>query len=401
MKRAALLATAALLMAPLAHAQQVTNDQYQLRGVTAETTVEVDDAGDVGATSVASGNAVSTSHDQTDADIDNTQHMDGDTSAVTDATVWHADGVIAVASAAVANGATAVATDGDQDIESAQLAHGDVSAETTFVGGDASDASSSASASGNVLAASQENGQTRVIAAQESTGDVSATVEADHCCVGGQVVSAAISSANNVSAGGDTGTILADVDQTATGDSVNARVDLYAGYATDASGNSTANGNAVTIDNQWGYVNAAIDQGSSADVTAESYVTLGGDFLGFASAGAYGVGNQAIVSNVGSDTVMDVSQGNSGDISASAALAGEGGDAALASSAAYGNNISGSLCAYCDDSVPTLTATSDQTNDGSVHADATVIAPRAGVVAATATAIGNAATYQVRGPGGR
>jgi len=400
MKRAALLATAALLFAPLAHAQSVVNDQYQLRGVTSETTVEVGHAGDVGATSVASGNAVSGSYDQTNVEIDNTQHMDGDTQATTDATVWHADGVIAAASAAVANGGTAVMTNGDQDIRSQQLAHGDASAETRFVGGDASDASTSASASGNVLAASQENGQTRLIAAQESTGNVSATIEADHCCVAGQVVSGAISSANNISVGGETGTILADVQQSATGESVGANVDLYAGYATDASGNATANGNAATIDNQWGYVNARINQGSTADVTAESYVTLGGDFLGFGSAGAYGVGNQAIVSNVGSDTVMDVSQANGGDISASSALAGEGGQTALASSAAYGNSITGSLCAYCDDNVPSLTASSDQTNDGSVHADATVIAPRAGLVGATATAIGNAATYQVRGPGG-
>ena len=56
-------------------------------------------------------------------------------------------------------------------------------------------------------------------------------------------------------------------------------------------------------------------------MTANSYVTLGGDFLGFGSAGAYGVGNQAIVSNVGSDTVMDVTQDNAGDISANAAFA--------------------------------------------------------------------------------
>ena len=41
--------------------------------------------------------------------------------------------------------------------------------------------------------------------------------------------------------------------------SVTADVDLYAGYATDVSGNATANANAVTIDNQWGYVNARVD----------------------------------------------------------------------------------------------------------------------------------------------
>ena len=47
-----------------------------------------------------------------------------------------------------------------------------------------------------------------------------------------------------------------------------------------ASGNATANANAVTIDNQWGYVNARVAQSSSAQVNADSYVTIGGDFLG-------------------------------------------------------------------------------------------------------------------------
>ena len=80
---------------------------------------------------------------------------------------------------------------------------------------------------------------------------------ADHGVVEDQAVSGAIASANNLSIGGDTATILNATRQNATGASVSARSDLYAGYATDASGNATANANAVTIDNQWGYVNAA------------------------------------------------------------------------------------------------------------------------------------------------
>jgi hypothetical protein len=398
MTRAALLVTAALFAAPCAFAQSVSNDQYQLRGVTAETTVVVGRAGDVGATAVASGNAASSANSDADVSFDNNQHMDGDANATTDATVWHADGTVAVNATALGNGVTSNAVNGDQDLRSEQLAHGDANADARFTGGDAGDAATSATASGNVAAVSQQYGQARVIADQESTGSISASVEADHCCVAGQAVAAGLASANNLTIGGETATILADTRQTATGESVAARVDLYAGYATDASGNATANANAVTIDNQWGYVNARVDQRASADVSADSYVTLGGDFLGFASAGAYGVGNQAIVANVGSDTVLDVTQNNAGDISANAALSGEGGETALASAAAYGNSVTGSLCAYCDDNVPTLTAHNDQTNSGDVRATSTVIAPRAGLVGATSTAIGNAATYQVTGP---
>ncbi len=259
------------------------------------------------------------------------------------------------------------------------------------------DAAASASASGNVAALSAENAHISATARQESTGAVTASTEADHWFVGGQAVSAAIASANNISVAGTTTTMLTDTTQTATGERVAAHVDLYAGHATDASGNATANANALTIDNAWGYVNARAAQTSTASVSADSYVTLGGDFLGFASAGAYGVGNSAIVSNVTSDTVLDVTQSNSGDISANAALAGGGGDMALASSAAYGNVVTGSLCAYCGDDEPTLTAHNDQTNDGAVNASATVISSRARTVAATSAAIGNAATYQVQG----
>lgn len=396
--RAALLVTAALLAAPLAHAQQAMNDQYQLRGSTATTTIRVGEAIDVGATAIAGGNAVATSSGGANAELNNTQHMDGDANATADAVVWNADGVVTVTSAAIANGATAVARDGGIEIDSTQFAHGDANATTRLVTGNSSDAASSASASGNVAALSAENANIRAFARQESTGSVTATTEADHCCVGAQAVSAAIASANNISAAGTTTTMLTDTTQTATGDRVAARVDLYAGYATDASGNATANANALTIDNAWGYVNARAVQTANANVSADSYVTLGGDFLGFASAGAYGVGNSAVVSNVTSDTALDITQANSGDISANAALSGSGGDMALASAAAYGNVVTGSICAYCGDDEPTLTAHNDQRNDGSVDATATVISSRARTVAATSSAIGNAATYQVQGP---
>jgi hypothetical protein len=394
--RAALLASVALLIAPMAHAQ--TNNQYQSGNATATTTVNVGDTQDAGATAVASGNASTAVNEDGDAEFTNNQHMDGAANANADATVWHADGNVAITSAAVGNGTTATTENGDLDLWSGQASHNDANATTTFTGADSMNAGTSASASGNVAAVSADHGQARAIVLQESTGNVSAVSEADHGVVADQAVSAAIASANNLSVGGETATVLVDTTQAAYGESVSARSDLYVGYATDVSGNATANANAATIDNQWGYVNARIDQNATATVTADSYVTLGGDFLGFASAGAYGVGNQAIVSNVGSDTVMDVSQDNAGDVYANAALSGEGGDAALASAAAYGNSVSASLCAYCDDNVPSLTASSEQVNTGDVNARSAVVSPRARTVAATSTAIGNAATYQVSGP---
>lgn len=394
--RAALFLSAALLTTP-AFAQ--VNDQLQLRDTTSITVVEVGSAHDVGATAISSGNVVTAVADDADATFDNTQHMDGDANAHTEATVWNAGGTVAVTSAAVGNGGTADLRNSNVEINSTQLAHGDANASVSFTGGNAMDAATSASASGNVAAVSAENSEMRFISEQESTGSISATIEADHGIVGRQVVSGAVASANNLTVGSETATILTDTRQRASGDSVRASVDLYAGYATDASGNATANANSVTIDNQWGYVNSRVDQASSANVSADSYVTLGGDFTGFASSGAYGVGNQASVSNVGSDTVLDVTQANTGDVSANAATVGEGGQMALASSAAYGNSISANLCAYCDNNVPSLSGGGTQVNDGNVTSTATVRSPYANIVGATSTAIGNAQTYQTAGPG--
>lgn len=393
-----LLISTALVGAPAAYAQ--SNTQYQGGDATAVTDVEADWANDAGVTSVASGNAVSTAQDQNDSELTSSQHMDGDTTANADATVWTATGNVAITSAAVSNGGTAVITNGASNIEAEQLGHGNANASTRLRSGYAYNAATSASASSNTAAVSAENADVRVLMNQESAGSVSASSEMDAGVVEDQAVSGAIASANNLSIGGDTATVLTATRQNATGESVSARSDLYVGHATDASGNATANANSVTIDNQWGYVNAAIEQNATSQVQADSYVTLGGDFTGFASAGAYGVGNQASVSNVGSDTVLDVTQSNAGGVSANAALAGDGGGMALASSAAYGNSITGSLCAYCDTNVPAMSATSNQTNDGNVYSSSTIRTTGATTIGATSTAIGNAATYQTRGPGG-
>lgn len=395
-----LLITTALAGAPAAYAQ--SNNQYNSGDAAAVTDVQVGWTTDAGATAIASGNVVTTTQDGNDSELTSAQHMDGDTSADADATVWTASGNVAIASAAVSNGGTAVINGGSSEIDATQLAHGDATASTTLRNGYSQNAATSASASNNTAAVSTQNAELRLLMDQESTGTVSTSTRMDADLVESQAVSGSVASANNLSVGGETSTVLTATRQNATGANVSATSDLYVGNTTDASGNATANANAVTIDNQWGYVNAAIEQDATADVRADSYVTLSNDFAGFASAGAYGVGNQAMVSNMGSDTVMDVAQSNGGDVSANAAVAGEDGGMALASSAAYGNTITGSLCVSCDASgaVPSLTASSTQTNDGNVYSSSVIRSTGATTVATTSTAIGNAATYQVRPPGG-
>jgi hypothetical protein len=396
MRLAALLASAALCSASLAYAQ--SSSQVELDDSFANLSLHVDDAVDVGGTAIAGGNMYTAVAEGQNAVIEGTQHSSGASTANADATVWNADGSVVVSSIAVNNGATVSTLGGDLRISGAQTSRGDASASTHVQSGTASAAASSSAASGNVAALSAENGGLNAALSQTSSSSVSATTEADHCCVSTDVVADAIASANNITEAGTTTTLITEARQRSTGESVAAHVDLYAGYAGNAVGNATANGNAVTVDNAWGYANVSTDQRNASNVAATSYVTLGGDFLGFASAGAYGVGNSTVVSNVGSDTVIGATQNNSGNVSADAALAGEGGDQALASSAAYGNVVTGSLCGGpCDDSNPSLTASSSQTNSGDVSSTVAVTTPRSRTVAASASAIGNATSYQVIG----
>jgi hypothetical protein len=395
MRVAALLASAALIAAP-AYAQN-TDSQLELRGAYSGTTITVGQADEVGGAAVAGGNALSRSGEDVDVQMTSVQHMDGDANAQADASIGYAN-VAVITSAAVGNGATATSVNGDIDADITQFEHGNANAETRLRTGDVGTAASSSSSAANVAAVSAENGEIRGNITQESTGSIHAGAEADHGHVYGQVVSDAVASANNVAIAGATTTLLSNTNQSANGASVTASVDLYANSAADAVGNATANANAVTIDNAWGYLNATARQAATTDVRADSAVTLSQDFDGFASASAYGVGNSTIASNLASDTALDVVQENEGAVDANAALSGGGGDQALASSAAYGNVVTGSLCAYCDSSSPGLEANTSQYNDGAVTSTATVNSSRARQVAASSSAIGNAATYQVTGP---
>lgn len=394
--RAALLLSAALITAPAAFAQ--TNDQYQGGDATAETELDVGFAHDAASTAVASGNVVTVTAEDADTFLLNDQRMDGDTSATVNANVDEAHDNVTVSSAAVANGSTADLRGSTVTIDSLTIANGDTSAVTNFTGGSALNGATSASAAGNVAAVSAEYSDAELLIAQESNGSTTATINADHGYLEDQVVSGAVASANNLTVSGYTTTLLSRTRQNAHGDDVSANVNLRADHATDASGNASASANTITVDNQWGYLETRVIQNASANVSANSQVVIDDHFHGFASAGAYGVGNQLVAGNVGSDTLVNSVQDNAGDITANADLSASGGDMALASAAAYGNEVTGYVCTQCDTNVPSLSANNDQTNSGDVSARARVNSAYANTAAASATAIGNAATYSARGP---
>ncbi len=201
-----LLISTALVGAPAAYAQ--SNNQYQAGDATAVTNVDAGWANDAGATAVASGNVVTTSQEDNDTNLNSSQHMDGETTANADATVWTATGNVAITTAAVSNGGTATITNGASTINAEQLGHADANASTYLRNGYASNAATSASASNNTAAVSAQNAEVRVLMDQQSTGSVNASAEMDAGIVEGQAVSGTIASANNLSIGGETATVL-------------------------------------------------------------------------------------------------------------------------------------------------------------------------------------------------
>jgi hypothetical protein len=347
---------------------------------------------------LAASNSQTSFSDGARTDLQDSQYSEGAATAAANATVWNAWGAVSNDSSATGNAASATSFGGDINIYRTQDMRGDATAATNTQTGRVGEAYSSASAAGNVTDVAAEFGTVSAQQRQDNSGRVIASIEADHCCVNWPVGADAAASANSASISGYTSTIYSDTEQHSTGPSVTAAVDLYAGYTGDAIGAANAAANTLTIANEWGYVQSQAVQRSSSDVTAASYVTLGGDFLGIASASAFGVGNSAAVSNIGSDTALDIDQNNSGAVGAFAAVAGQGGDTATATSAAYGNVITAGLCATCsNDGVPALNAESRQVNSGPVYASSVIQTPGARNVAGSAVAIGNAASYRVGG----
>lgn len=399
MKRAHILlagaAIAALVVFPATAQSSYSGAQVQLDDSFAGLSIEVDDADSVGGAAVAGGNSFSAASTHAGFSVDAAQYSEGRTDARADAQVWRAWDAVVIDATAANNGVTGSAQNGSMDIATGQEADGDTSARAQVTTGSAWVASSSASAGANVIALDAENGDITLNATQNARGNIEASVEADHCCVSTQTIASTIAGANTISASGSTTTMLAAANQISNGASVQARTDLYVGYAGDANGSAAASGNALTVANEWGYVNVAATQANASAVTAESYVTLGGDWLGYAAASAYGVGNAAAVSNIGSDTVIVTDQTNTGFVGSYAALAGDGAYGAV-SSTAYGNLVTGGLCSTCS-SEPSLTAANYQSNSGRVESVATIRSGRAGAVMGSAAAIGNAASYSNSG----
>lgn len=377
----------------------VQNEQIQLSSSFAGYDLEADHVGGASGASAASANLLTAgAQNASGLIIENVQGAFGTTTAHTSMDVGHADGAVVNSAAATANGLTAGTDTTYLTLNSTQVVHpgADVNALSYTRSTNVYAASNAAAAGGNVATLNAANSGVDARIVQNSAANIRATTVTDHCCVRTAATGTAVASANNItgtSTGGAPAVVSAD--QRSSGREVIALVDLYVGYTGDALATSAANGNATTYGGAFAPLEFTVTQVNTSDVTSSSALTVGGDFTGVARASSYGVGNSAVAQNTGADARFTTDQYNGGRVTSYTTVSGSGGVGATGVSMAVGNMASGALCTACGPA--TMVANNRQMNNGAVVAATTMVTGSAGHVAGAATAVGNSATYMIRG----
>ncbi|MEM8920634.1 MAG: holdfast anchor protein HfaD, partial [Pseudomonadota bacterium] len=321
------------------------------------------------------------------------QDMEGSATAISTMTGGLVAGQAVATSTAGANSYRLETHGGNADTWFAQTNSGDeVRAETKIQLDTVNSIGSSASATSNNAAIYVYDGDTIVDAVQSSSSDVTAANTIQAGLVDGDTVAATTSVANSYFSWSGQSQVATSIEQSNDGAFVSATTRLVQTAGDEIAAASTASGNSIAIDNEFGDVFVTADQENNADVNAETIVALD-EWIGTASASAYGVGNSTLITNIGADAETNTVQTNTGDVSATVSLTGASsanGSAHLGTTA-IGNAYTGFVCAECGDAQ--LTGSIYQSNGASVSSVGTITAPRTGGVYGTASAIGNTASF--------
>ncbi len=163
---------------------------------------------------------------------------------------------------------------------------------------------------------------------------------------------------------------------------------------------SQAAGNTVTLTNDYGYGEVRGSQSNTGAVRATTTLNLDAYTNGVAVGSANAVGNSALTSVIGADGYSGVDQTNSGAVRAQVNFTGGagGGLGTALTGTAMGNAQSAYICSECPVS---LGGQFNQTNAGPVTSQVRgAHTGFTGAITSTSTAIGNAATFATRNPGG-
>ncbi len=368
--------------------------------------VVVEAADDATVVATALGNVASATSDHAGVDIENDQVLDGDGRARAE---LHGGmiGESKTIATAMGNGVTAAACCGAVDAASSQTVasgakidakvdvspNNDAYAQFGYVDAHAASTANAVdvkSASGDVSASSlQTNG-----AGVRGRADVSADRLEYETMVSGTGIG------NAVTARAADGAIDLDVDQSNTGGRVAGISTVTAPYADAVMATGSAVANSIYSVNAYGDANIDAVQSNTADVVGRARIVI--DRLGYdVMAGATATGNTALATTIGGDVAVDIEQENfGGGVSAQATIDNPGGvrepgRMMSASATAYGNVIGATACSECRQDIR---ASGSQINGADVSARTSISTGSAGSVGASATAVGNAATYQTVNP---
>lgn len=396
-----LIATAAVLafIPAIASAQpapyEVLNGQVQMGDAVAALNVVFQTSHGTAANNLSAGNTMSAKAVDQNMNVTNTQTLRGTVSAINTVKGQNARGVTQSTAVAHGNAAQVEGCCAAIGINSTQTAQSgtQITAKSNINVGSADYIISGAQATANSFGSFTKNGYTQGKVTQTSAAKVDASSKVTACCNNGAISSNAIGAANSARWEGESATIFAEVDQTNTG-AVTTTSTVDVKRATNVSSGASAAGNLAEIQNKWGYAQMSGSQNNSGNVSSSSVVNLD-NFEGFAMMGSNSVGNSALLSNLGSDVSMFMDQKNSGNVAATTSFSGASanGGVGQATSSAVGNAITAYSCASCGNESVLVEGRTTQTNNGNVTATTNFNAGNMGMISASASAVGNSATF--------
>lgn len=395
-----LASVAALALIPAAASAQhapysVLNGQVQLNDVMSTLHVEMGQANGVTGSNLAAGNNMAAKVVERDMTVVSSQQLDGNVGANTSISAGSARGL--TLSTAVAHGNAAqvegCCANTNTAVEQVATYGRTIDANSTIRVGSSDAIVSATQATANTFGGWTAHGSTNGYVGQYNAATVNSNSVVEACCNNTSVTSGAVSAANSARWGGESATVYGAVDQKNYANS-NAHSQVGIHSATNVTSAAASAGNLAEIQNKWGYAQLDGFQGNSGNINASSVVQLG-DWGGFAVSGANAVANSALVSNLGSDVTMNMMQNNHGNVTGFAMLEGNSsrGGVGVVSSMATGNAMTGYACASCGSPSVKVEGYSSQLNAGNVTAATYVGVGTAGPITASATAIGNTATF--------
>jgi hypothetical protein len=368
-------------------------------------------AGDVASVlgaATALGNTLSVLVDTGDLALNNTQTLNGAGTSESIINVSSASQSLDSIATTFGNSATITTCCGTIDAVSVQTTGADATQSAVSevnIDNWAMNATSSATAVANAVTYETWGGE-RITgwAGQTNNASVFSDASITGSLLADSATATSTSIGNSASAGGENTTPDVDANQNNLGARIEARASISTADGEDVISTATATGNAYNVENSFGYTRVVSGQYNTAQIDARSDVTLD-NWEGWNASSAYAVANSTLASVIGADLDMTVIQDNEGGVNATATF--NGGDAHggvgdtnftdfVTSSTAFGNAVSGYVCSVCGGGI---TVNNRQTNSGAITATTTVNSGSGGSLIATATAVGNSATFHTVTPG--